>query len=339
MSLLLSLFLIITLSFCFSVLVVFLYSRLANRLTILTSDTSVGVKREKVPTSGGISFGFLYCLIYIFINQYFPIHDSYTYSVLIGCTLMILTGFIDDVYGLNSYLRLAVQFFFILLVSYIFNIFDLINESQIYINLFFFLLFLLACVWIINTFNFIDGADGLLSLNCAIFCLVLGTYCFLSFEINMAIYLWVLGAINLGFLVFNWAPAKLFMGDSGSLFLGSIFIIFMIGSVLNNQISMWIWLILLSLFYVETTVTLLVRIWKKDKILSEKHVLHAYQRLVLKTGDHSKPAKISLFIQIIWIIPLSYLCFIFPDMGMYLTFLAILPLALLFFYFGPYQLK
>ena len=123
MSLFLSLFLIITLSFCFSVLIVFLYSRLANRLTILTSDTSVGVKREIVPTSGGISFGFLYCLIYIFINQYFPIHDSYTYSVLIGCTLMILIGFIDDIYGLSSFLRLAVQFFFILLVSYIFNIY------------------------------------------------------------------------------------------------------------------------------------------------------------------------------------------------------------------------
>ena len=331
------LYLFILASFPISTLVVYSYIRLALKLNLLSIPHKGGVRQDSIPTSGGLAFGFLYFIILIFFSNFIEIDIAYRYSILLGASVMTLLGFLDDMYELSSFLKLISQFLFMFLIGYIFDSHIwLINNMNIN-NLMITLLYFFGSIWLINTFNFIDGADGLVSANSIIFSLVAGSLLYLENESALAFCFWLLTSINLGFLVFNWAPARIFMGDSGSLFLGCIFVILIIGTSMTTEISIWLWLILFSIFYVETTVTLFIRIWRKENAFSVHHSLHAYQRQVIDSGDHSRPAKISILINILWTIPLCLTCYFFPNYGPFITFLCCIPLGIVFYIFGPYQ--
>ena len=330
-------FTLIIISFPLSILTTYLYIKVALRFNLLSTPHPGGVRQESLPTSGGIAFGLLYCLILISYNQFFSIPDPYKYSIFIGSGSMILIGFLDDIYGLSSLIKLVLQFLFMFLIAYFFDIHAWIMNDPNQFQIFTIFLFLFGSIWLINTFNFIDGADGLVSTNSAIFSLVSGFYFFLGGESTLAGCLWILSSVNLGFLIFNWSPAKIFMGDSGSLLLGSLFVIFITGSSITNQIPIWSWLTLLSIFYVETTVTLVIRLWRKENAFKVHHKLHAYQRQIIVTGDHSRPAKISVWINILWTVPLSIACYLYPQYGALITLIACMPLSIIFYIFGPYQ--
>jgi len=330
---------ILIISLFLSLIVTSVYIKLAKYYRLTSKPHSGGVRQDIVPTAAGIAFGLLYCLIIITIDQIYVIPTAYKYSILFGGGLIAITGFLDDLYELSGVLRLCIQFAFILLISYFFDIHNLISNYERLFIIVYGLPALFFLVWLINTFNFIDGADGLVSCNSVIFALFGGLYLYLSQEHHLATCLWSLCAINLGFLYFNWSPAKVFMGDSGSLFLGSIFVIFMLGSTINNQIPIYTWLILFSTFYVETTVVLFVRVWRKRNVFKEHHSLHAYQRQVITSGDHGRPAKISIIINFFWTVPLSYLCFLFPIYGLQITAVALVPLSFIFYFYGPYQVN
>ena len=197
--------------------------------------------------------------------------------------------------------------------------------------------FMVGSVWIMNTFNFIDGADGLLSTNVVLISLFSGILLFTQDQMYLGLSLLILASVNLAFLIFNWAPARVFMGDCGSLFLGSLFVIIPSYTVLNNFIPLYTWAILLSIFYVETSVTLIFRVLKRKQIFKERHNYHAYQQLVLFTQDHSAPAKLSILIQLFWTLPLSLACFLFPEYGLSILILTLLPMVFVFYYFGPRQ--
>ncbi len=330
-------FIFIIISFPLSVLTTYIYIKVALRFNLLSQPHPGGVRQESMPTSGGIAFGLLYCLILFSFNQFFTIPDSYKYSIFIGSGSMILIGFLDDIYGLSSLIKLILQFLFMFLIAYFFGIHTWIMHDPNQFYVFAVFLFLFGSIWLINTFNFIDGADGLVSTNSAIFALVGGFFFFFSEQLTLAVCLWILSSINLGFLVYNWSPAKIFMGDSGSLLLGSLFVIFIIGSTMTAQIPIWSWLTLLSIFYVETTVTLMIRLWRKENAFKVHHKLHAYQRQIIVTGDHSRPAKISIWINLLWTVPLSIACYFYPQYGVLITFIVCLPLSMVFYIFGPYQ--
>ena len=327
----------ITISFLSSLLITNLYLKLATRLKLYSKPHDGSIIPHPNPTSAGIAFALLYCLIIIALDQYLDIANSFKQAIFLCAFVMAILGFLDDLFGLSSKLRICIQFSFVFLVGYLFEVNNLIYEGNDFVVIFLALVGLLSSIWLINTFNFMDGADGLVSTNSFLFSLLGGLYFYLAQEIELAICLWALSSINLSFLFFNWAPAKLFMGDSGSLFLGSIFVVFSLGSIINNQISPYVWLILFSIFYVETTVTLIVRIFRKRNVFKEHHSLHAYQRQIINSGDHSRPAKLSIIIQLFWTAPLSFLCFTYPEYGWGITFLTVLPLICIFYFFGPYQ--
>ena len=324
-------------SLIFSMILINIYISLAKKLEFFSVPHQGGVRQDIIPTSGGISFGLAYILMVLLYNNIHSLPQDYLSSIVYGSGLMLLTGFIDDIYSLSSSIRLIIQLIFVLMISFLFGIQDSLNNNLDYFILM--PIIVLGSIWIINTFNFIDGADGLVSMNSAIFSLVGGIFLLLTQQEVLATILFMLCAVNLGFLYFNWAPAKVFMGDSGSLFLGSLFVIFSIGSYIDGLVSYWSWLILLSIFYVETTVTLLVRIRRKENVLSVHHSLHAYQQIIINSGKHSLPAKISILINFLWTVPMSFLAFMYPEYGGAILVTTCVPLALAFYYFGPFQAK
>lgn len=161
-------------------------------------------------------------------------------------------------------------------------------------------------VWIVNLFNFMDGIDGIAAVEAssvgiggAVISLLMG----FGVEV-MAI---LLASSVLGFLPWNWSPARIFMGDVGSGFLGAILagITIMTGAADASFIG--IWLILMGVFVVDATVTLLRRAFFRERIF-DAHRTHAYQNAARFLGSHSKVSIAVLLINCFWLFPIALLC-------------------------------
>lgn len=158
-----------------------------------------------------------------------------------------------------------------------------------------FVLVLLAMVWMINLYNFMDGSDGLAG-GMAVF--GFGAYGIAAYahgDIYLALLSLVIVASSLAFLIFNFHPASIFMGDSGSIPLG--FLSAAIGFY-GWKIGLWGWwfpVLVYSPFIVDASVTLFRRLLNCEKIW-QAHRSHYYQRLILAGWGHKKTAFAEYFL-------------------------------------------
>jgi Fuc2NAc and GlcNAc transferase len=165
----------------------------------------------------------------------------------------------------------------------------------------------IALVWLLNLFNFMDGTDGIAASEAAYVALTgaLLTLVVTSTSDHSAAG-FALAASVLGFLVYNWSPAKIFMGDVGSGFLGITIGGLALLSTQQNAELLWVWIILLGVFVTDATITLLRRLARKQKP-HVAHRSHAYQHLALRYQSHSKVAIGMLAINVLWLLPIAYL--------------------------------
>ncbi|AZD81018.1 MraY family glycosyltransferase [Pseudomonas chlororaphis] len=159
-------------------------------------------------------------------------------------------------------------------------------------------------VWLLNLYNFMDGIDGIAGSEAI--CVCLGgalLYWLGGFADEMWVPLLLAGACA-GFLIWNFPPAKIFMGDAGSGFLGVI-----LGG-LSLQASwvapslLWGWLILMGVFIVDSTYTMLHRLIRGEKVY-EAHRSHAYQYASRQYASHKKITLAVVLINVLWLTPLS----------------------------------
>jgi Fuc2NAc and GlcNAc transferase len=160
----------------------------------------------------------------------------------------------------------------------------------------------LFLVWLLNLYNFMDGIDGIASIEAMTVC-VGGALIFwlLGFPAQMVLPL-ALAASVAGFLVWNFPPARIFMGDAGSGFLGmALGVLTLVAALIEPQL-LWSWLILLGVFIVDATYTLIRRLARGDKVY-EAHRSHAYQYASRHYGAHL-PVTLAVFaINVIWLLP------------------------------------
>ncbi len=180
-------------------------------------------------------------------------------------------------------------------------------------------------VWSLNLFNFMDGIDGIAASE-TIFVAVAGAYFswLAGFEYLSFISL-VLAFSTTGFLILNWPPAKIFMGDVGSGFLGLMLGVIAYLSVLEGG-SVWVWLILFAVFLVDSGVTLLRRVINGEKWY-EAHCSHAYQYAAKKWG-HKRVAIGVIIINLFFLFPLAFLSHLKPDLGTTITLFTFIPLII-----------
>jgi UDP-N-acetylmuramyl pentapeptide phosphotransferase/UDP-N-acetylglucosamine-1-phosphate transferase len=197
----------------------------------------------------------------------------------LSVVLLAAISFWDDLYHLSVMIRLAVQCIVALIVALClrpetldFVFFSLSND---YLNVLF---IFFAVIWAINHFNFMDGLDGFCTMQ-SIF--LLGFYFILFGFYQAHVYqdfCLILISGLVAFLVFNFPPAKLFMGDVGSASLGLIiFALALIGQQ-KYQIPLLYWFMLNSVFLFDSTITLIRRMINKEQWFAP-HKKHAYQRL------------------------------------------------------------
>lgn len=220
-----------------------------------------------IPTGGGISFVLVGSLFSYFSGYFLPLY----------CLPLAIIGFLDDKLKVPAFIRYIFQLgtvFFILKRSENFG--NLISNLNNYESLSFLLFLTIFGTAIINFINFMDGLDGFISLNMLLVLL------FSAFSINNGIFFIVSSLF--GFIFWNWAPAKVFMGDVGSTFLGAL----LFGIIVNAESIVTSLSVLVVIFpiLIDACICVIRRFFRRQNIF-EAHKMHLYQRLNQAGFSHS----------------------------------------------------
>ena len=197
------------------------------------------------------------------------------------------------------------------------------------------ILSILFLVWVINAYNFMDGIDGMASSGAIFSSFLIAITVSLSGNLtDIALLLFLLATIISAFLTFNWPPAKIFMGDAGSVFLGYIFGVLTLYTSINNEVSFFTWMIAFSYFIADTSVTQFLRL-----ILVKKwylpHRSHAYQNIARITKSHLKPTFGVILYNIFWALPLGIWSVLDPEKALLCVCFAITPGIFIAYFYGP----
>lgn len=265
-----------------------------------------------------------------------------SYEVSYGSLLLIwiaamgiaLVGFIDDHLSLKPKTRLIVQSLAAALVVLAVDGLPELTFFGWQLNLawFGYALAWLGVIWFINLYNFMDGIDGLAAGEAVTVCVAMALLHYLfGGEWSSASLILLLGASAAGFLCWNFPPARIFMGDGGSGFLGMMFASLMLLDATFTPQFLWAWLVMLGVFVVDATWTLLNRYRLKCR-LSEAHRTHAYQYLARHWQSHRNVTLIVLLINVLWLAPIAAMIVGGVLDGVLGLIIAYLPLAYLAFY-------
>ena len=286
------------------------------------------------PLGGGAALAAPYFLCVIWFVASAAISESAL--AYLGCLFIVVLGFSDDRWQLSSKVRLPVQFIVSVAAvraigvdSVDFGFFSLSEPLTLS------LLAVLSLVWLCNLTNFMDGIDGIAasqllvtSLSCVVLLVGLDAAAGESGEHDVVLTLSVvLAASAAGFLLWNWSPASLFMGDAGSGFIGFALGLLALESLVTQRMSVWSWVLLLGVFIADTAVTLLVRIIRGERWY-EGHSQHAYQILSRRLNSHSRVVGGVILINICWLLPLAWVAGIFPHYGVLFATIGLAPLLL-----------
>jgi len=168
------------------------------------------------------------------------------------------------------------------------------------------LLTILWIVWMANLYNFMDGIDGISAVESIILGVTTSYWFAMSGSISIAIICIAVAGAAVGFLRWNWAPAKIFMGDVGSLALGAFFAILAIIGSTSLDLPFSAFLILYAVYLADSGVTLLSRIFKREKWW-QAHRSHFYQRAVQSGFSHSQVSLAVMVINVIFSVLASLL--------------------------------
>jgi Fuc2NAc and GlcNAc transferase len=188
---------------------------------------------------------------------------------------------------------------------------------------------ILVMVWMLNLFNFMDGIDGIEASE--VIFIGLGAAFLISRGLGFALVPEMLAplaisAATLGFLVWNWPPARIFMGDVGSGVLGFLLALLMLQTAVTGKLSFFIWIILSGVFLVDATVTLLIRLYRGERWY-QAHRSHAYQHASRRYGGHKVVTLGVIFINLFWLLPMASLAQWKPELEFWLALAALFPLA------------
>ena len=210
---------------------------------------------------------------------------------------MFVLGFVDDLMDLSPLFRFLVQIVSVSLalraLSPIFSGIPL--GMRVLPGTFWIPVGAVWSIWMLNLYNFMDGIDGLAGGEAAL----ASSFFFLIFayygQPGWAAANLVVAAASMGFLVFNWPPAKVFMGDGGSAFLGAFFGMQSVVAALSTPVPFLVLVLPFANFILDTTFTLFRRLIRREKWY-QAHRSHLYQRMTGLGMTHREVTSIELLV-------------------------------------------
>jgi UDP-GlcNAc:undecaprenyl-phosphate GlcNAc-1-phosphate transferase len=292
---------ILMVTFLTSFFLVFIIKKVAVHINAMDIPNERKVHKKPMPRIGGLAIYLAFLLGYILYGTI----SNQMISVLIGSFIIILTGLVDDINPIKAKWKFLCQIVAALVVVlygklYFSNIMILgfSLEFPTWINMILSTFFIVA---IINAINLIDGLDGLCSgisiiyfITIAILGFVLNRFGGLDIILSL-----IMAGSTLGFLFHNFPPAKIFMGDTGSMFLGfMIAVIALLGYKVATITSLIIPILILFIPIVDTLFAIIRRLLKHESIGTpdKEHLHHQLLRMT------SSPVKTILVIYLVNII-------------------------------------
>lgn len=311
--------------FFMTFLLVGLIKKLAMKKEILDFPDHRSSHVRATPHIGGIAIVIVSMSALLFAWVFGLLETNVLILLMFSTLIVACVGLLDDLVGLSQSVRLLIQFGVVSAVVLIYG-WNLISEE---FNGFYPVIITLVSVvsvtWLLNLYNFMDGIDGLAAVEGIFVTFAASMFTFFSDLSQVSFILAILSCSILGFLIWNWPPAKIFMGDVGSNFLGCIIGICAFMSVVQG-FSIWVWLILLASFVSDATYTLVLRIVSGQRWY-RAHCLHAYQKIAKKKGHRWTMLSISA-VNYIWLLPLAFVVYLKPEFGLILAIMAYVPLII-----------
>lgn len=274
---------------------------------------------------GGIAIYFSFISIVIASTIYF----NFDWLLVLAITIMFITGLVDDLYELKPIYKLLAQVvstFFLVYKGYVFGN-ELLGWTGVPVTF-------LWVIGITNAINLLDNMDGLSAGISTIVAVIIGAISIIEGDTQTALLSFVLAGATLGFLRYNFNPAKIFMGDSGSLFLGFTLSFLALSVQKNlNDASVYIIMILpLALMVIPILDTSLVTI---KRLISGRKIYmggkdHTSHRLVAMGLTERKAVIILYGIGLLWGVT-TVLLSSYKDTSLYLPIVAVLLIATAFF--------
>jgi Fuc2NAc and GlcNAc transferase len=241
------------------------------------------------------------------------------HAILLGGGILAAVGFVDDLRDLPARVRAPLQTIAVVAALAILPLPPLELPPFVIESTWLVLpASALILLWLVNLYNFMDGIDGLAAAQCLTFCvgvLLLGA--------PASPVLSVTAGASAGFLLFNWPPAKIFMGDVASGFLG-----FLLGAVaftlaVGGDVPFVASMVLLTGFWFDATWTLCARMLTGQRFTAP-HRSHLYQKLALRHG-HGRTTSGYLAMNVLWLTPLASLAEHRPQWSIAVVVVAALP--------------
>lgn len=314
----------------FSLILTGLLRRYALAKSVLDIPNARSSHSVPTPRGGGVAIVATFLLSLAVLWEEGSADQSIIFALLGSGALVAILGFMDDHGHIAARWRLLGHFLAAAWVLVwikglpVLRVFGLDLE-------FGWLGFLFAAVylvWMLNLYNFMDGVDGIASVEAITVCLgACALYLFSDFDQLLLVPLLLVMAV-VGFLYWNFPPARIFMGDAGSGFLGIVLGALSLQAAWVSQKLFWCWLILLGIFVVDATFTLLRRLIRGEKVY-EAHRSHAYQFASREYGSHLPVALAVALINVLWLLPVSLSVLFFDVDGVLGVVVAYVPLLFL----------
>lgn len=319
-------FVIFLIAFACSVFLTSLVRRYALRRGVVDIPNARSSHDVPTPRGGGLSIVVVFLGAVFLLGVVGKLEARTALAIALGGGTVAAIGFVDDHRHVPAFWRFIVQTIAaVLVLAALGGLPDIqLGNKVVDLGLTGDSLAVLFMVWFTNLFNFMDGIDGIAASEAI--CIAGGAFLLLLLRggVDSAL-LVVLVASSLGFLVWNWPPAKIFMGDVGSAFLGFVLIAVAILTSLEGSVSIWSWLILGGAFIVDATFTLIARIIRRQDWVSA-HRSHAYQKASRRFDSHGRVTTGVVFVNVFWLLPLAYVANISSSNGWWLLIVAWFPL-------------
>jgi Fuc2NAc and GlcNAc transferase len=330
------LFLIVSCTFMVSLLATGLMRRYALQRNLLDVPNNRSSHLFATPRGGGVAivFGFAFALLTIAWETHFDLRRLS--GLLVSGLAIAIVGYLDDRRTLPASIRFGVH---VAAALFVVLLFGGIPESALanwglhgfWIGM---AVAVVSLVWVTNLFNFMDGIDGIAGAE-VVFVSIAGAW--LNWQAGgdstLTAVTLCLAAASAGFLIWNWPPARIFMGDVGSGFLGFTVAVLGLAISQHGAVPIEIWVILAGVFVVDATVTLVRRVIRGDRWF-EAHRMHAYQHLAQRWKGHL-PVTLSIsMVNLVWLLPWAWLATRNPADALWCLAAALAPLLVLALVFG-----
>ena len=274
---------------------------LSQRLLDLPTDRSSHVL--PTPRGGGIAIAATTILMCSFLTI-FDLLSIIPLPFIILLAAIAALGALDDFFNLGIKPRLLTQ----IILSALGVILCLGSSNFSTLETILIGIFLtLTLLWLVNLYNFMDGINGIAALQAICVCVTMGAILHFYGDSSEAVNsLLIVGSACAGFLYWNFPKAKIFMGDTGSLFLGFGLGLIAVWTSLESIEMGTAWLIMLAVFITDATYTLLVRALTGQKFYLP-HRSHSYQKLAVIFKSHAKVTLLVCAINALWLFPLALL--------------------------------